>query len=491
MIIYSTEHFMGFSQMLTLRLTKHSNEQAVLIFVSNYDSLRVKQPFFDKLKQTGLFDKIITLIELPLKGLTESQIIQKILADYTPVLEQHDINLHNATAIYEFWDWYASFAFLLNYHNIPYIQLEPLPNNISYFYERPSQFAKKGFISKDYENLYKKIYKVDKHNKPTGNIMLFEETTFFDNANLTEQQKTFVEKFDFYKQFNLVDETDKQKIISCFDVDISFLQNNPITFLLPNSAGLTSLISQKSGDSLKDILYTEENYAQCYITLVDYFANQSNKIVYNPHPDQAKGLKGINTFTNRKIKHFDTNMPAEFLQWIPNFRIKQALSVKSSSTEKLHSIIDENISLDWGVVQAYNIMDRLFVMQKIVSNLDNHTNIKFYGIADKACETLYKCNFENYLTKNFIMLKSCKNLELLNSDVCFVNSKINAAEPISNQNFILDMLEKSQPNSIVFFTNIFNESAFVPLLLSRKFLLDFIVPIQINRTPLDDGEQVG
>ncbi|MCL1989045.1 MAG: hypothetical protein FWG64_13900 [Firmicutes bacterium] len=491
MVIYVLEHYMALTQMITLRLTKHLNEKAILICVSDNDTIVAKTPLFDNLKNVGVFDDVIALVEIPLKGLSEEQTIQQIVTSYSPVMEQHQLNLHAATAIYEHWDWYVSFALFLDYQNIPFTQVEPLPNNTHYFYHRPAEFHKKNFVSKAYSNLYENIYKMDKNDKPTGNIMLHAETIFFDDVLLTDTEKSFIEKFAFYKQFDLISQTDKQKILSIFDLDIAFLQNNPISVLLPNSLGFTFLISQKSNGLLKDVLYTADHYAKVYITLVDYFLNPQNKIMYNPHPDKKKGLMSTDTFANRGISTFDINMPAEFLRWIPNFRIKQALSVKSSSTEKLSTIIDENISLDWGFAKSYAIMDRLYVVQKLASLLPNHSKIKFYGVSDKTCEMLYKHNFDDYLGKSFELLKTCKNLELQNTDICIINSTLTENEPLTTPNIIFDLLEKTYPNSVVFFTNIFNESTFIPLLLRRKFLLDFIVPIQIQRTPLDDGEQVG
>ncbi|MCL1986413.1 MAG: hypothetical protein FWG64_00350, partial [Firmicutes bacterium] len=500
MIIYSMEHFMSFYQMLTLRLIKHKNEKAILIFSSFSDSISLKKHLFDKLKNIGVFDEIISLPFISAKTMkdenlqTEQQIMNKIISTYNPIMESHGVNLHDIKTAYEFYDWNASFAFFMYYYNINFVQLEPMPNSTEFFYHRCVDLLKKDFTTPVYFNLYEKIFRMNEHDKPTGKIMLFSETIFFDNANLTEEEKSFVEYFDFNKNFCLIDESYKQKILSCFNIDINFLKNNSVCILIPNSFHFTWIISQRSEKvihKLKDALYTDSEYEKIYITLAEYFSHKDNIVMYISHPNYNTSTMGIDTFVNRKIYIFDKNMPVEFLHWIPNFRIKQALSVKTTATQKLTTIIDENIELDWGFVQMYNIMDRLYIIQKIISTLPQSINLHFYAITTEVFEMLYKCHFDNYLEKTFIPLKTCENVMLKNSGVCVVNTRIIEDEPISNQNFILDMLEKSQPNSIVFFTNIFNESAFVPLLLSRKFLLDFIVPIQINRTPLDDGEQVG
>ncbi|MCL1987427.1 MAG: coiled-coil domain-containing protein 22 [Firmicutes bacterium] len=490
MIIYSFEHFSAFFQMLTLRLTKHRNEKAIFIYLADQDSLNIKSEIFDKLKNTGLFDHVLSLPEIPLKNLTESETIEQVISTYTPILQQNNVNLDEVTFGYEYWDWFASFAFFMDYHNIPFTIIEPFPNHVEGMYTKPERMVKKRFISQEYGNLLSKICKIGENNKPIGNVMIFPETDFFDDKQLDEHEKQFIETFDFYSQFNLVAEEDKQKIMACFDVDVPFLQNNSVSILLPNSFGFTGLFSAKAKYPIKDRLYTADKYPMLYTTLVDYFAKPQNKIMYHPHPNRERSILNATVLLERGMKHMDSNMPVEFLHWVPNFRINQTLALKTTSIAKLKSIIDEDISFDGTFTKVFTIMDRLFTIQKIISNF-MHPNLKFYGIPDKTFEMLYKCNFDNYPAKNFMPLTTCQDLQLQHNDVCIINTTLTETEPMANPSYIADLLENADENSIIFFTDFFHETAFFPQAETQKFLLDFIVPIEINRVRLDNGPLIG
>jgi len=431
------------------------------------------------------------LPELPLdlySKNTEQQTLEFLTSTYSPIFEERKINLKKATAIYEHYDWLCGFALYLRHCGISYVHFDSVPNRQVFTKPLVMNAVR---CSKGMNNLLKKLSSVDENNKVVNKIMIFPSTKFFDNQLLAESERQLIEIFDFDKQFDLINESDKQKILSCFNIDINFLQNKSISMLLPSSTGFTHLLSKNHNVAFKDILYNKDKYLFLYTTILEYFANRQNEITYHPHPTRESSITSLEPLKQRGVKYVDANMPIEFCQWIPNVKIKQLLLVESGSKAKLETMVDEVVALNREYVKVFNILDRLYIIQQIIDGLTLYKNIKIYGIPQKIFETMYKFNFDEYLYKKFAQIKTLQNAKLQTNDILVINTTLNEIEPISKQNFILDMLEKSEENSLIFFTNIFNESAFVPLLSSKNFLLDFIVPIQISRTPLDDGEQIG
>ncbi|MCL1986832.1 MAG: hypothetical protein FWG64_02540, partial [Firmicutes bacterium] len=245
-----------------------------------------------------------------------------------------------------------------------------------------------------------------------------------------------------------------------------------------------------------------DKYLLLYATMLQYFTDKQNEIVYHPHPTRGSSITNLEPLKQRNVKYVDANMPIEFLLWIPNIKIKQLLLLQSTAQNKLATMVDETTALTKEYIKVFNILDKLYVIQAIINRLTLHTNLKFYGISQKVFETMYKFNFSEYLYKKFAYQETCQNAELQQNDIFVINTTLQDIEPISNQNFILDMLNQADENSIIFFTNIFGESPFIELLTpifdenptteqAKTTVSDFIVPIQINRTPLDDGKQIG
>ena len=522
MIVYSMEHFAGLYHMLILRLVKHRNEKAVLIASLGENTIREKAPFFAKLKQTGLFDDIILLKwvsrmshedgvgEITAPFSSPEELKAKIVATYTPIIEDHNLNLAEATAIYVMQDLVPDFSTFLRHLNIPYVWVENIPDYINMInsYIRPV-FEKR---STPHVKLLFQEFSVNKENRPLRKIVLFSETKFSPEIPLTEREQSLITAFDFHNNFHKVAEEDRLKFLSCFDLEYEFLQNNDITILLPNSYTYTNGTSKnRTRMFFSDILYIEAKYSAFYAMLIDYFANKDYALLYHPHPSWLKNIRDTDIIGERGAMAIDSNVAIEYLGWIPNVKIKQALSMKTSATQKLAPIIEQDMQLGNEFMYAFNIMDRLYIMQTIISKLPHH-NIKIYGIPGETVQTLYRCNFADYPSKTFEILrtvdplrlamdelppadleeqKSLANTELQQDDICIINTTLPYDEPIAEKQLVLNMLENADENAIIFFTNIFYEYSFARVQVKHRILLDFIVPIIIHRTKLDDGEPVG
>ncbi|MCL2015977.1 MAG: hypothetical protein FWG68_06975 [Defluviitaleaceae bacterium] len=523
MIIYSMEHFAGLYQMLILRLTKHRNEKAVLIVSLGENTIREKAPFFAKLKKTGLFDDIILLkwvsimshedsvgeIFAPFSSLEELQ--AKIVATYVPVIEEHNLNLAESATIYALKDMTSDFTGFLSHLNIQYVWVESIPNDIDRLH---TQFIRKRKAISPQTRLVHQELSINKEKRPLRKMVLFSETIYSPETPLSEPEQKLITVFDFTNKFNEIAEEDRLKFLSCFDFDMEFLQNNDLVILLPSSVLYTRNHSRiRTRTFFSDILYDDVKYTAFFAMFIDYFANKNYTVVYHPHPNMVEGIIKTDIIAERGAKCIDTNMPAEYLSWIPNVKFKQALSQHTTVTSKLAHAIEENIALGIEFMYAFNIMDRLYIIQKIISNLP-HISIKFYGIPDKTMQTLYRCNFDDYPNKTFEMLKTVDpprlaveelpdeseipeesktlaNTTLHEDDICIINTTLPYDEPVVQKQLILDMLETADENAVIFFTNIFYEYSFARVQVKYRVLLDFIVPIIIHRTKLDDGEPVG
>ncbi|MCL2016013.1 MAG: acylneuraminate cytidylyltransferase family protein [Defluviitaleaceae bacterium] len=518
MIIYSMEHFAGMSPILTLRLTKHRNEKAILIVCLGENTIREKSAFFARLKKTGLFDDVILLKEVSLMSsednITEvaapfasvQELLGKIVATYTPIMADHNLNLADATTIYAIDDITSDFMGFLSYLNIPYVYTEIVPMQIGVKYERSRQSNTPRY------RLRQKECAVNANGKPLKKILIFQETTFFDEIELTEKERQMITVFDFTKNFVLIPEEDRLKFLSCFDLDMEFLQNNELAIVLPNSNLVVGNIARDHRVNFSDILYSTDKFGLVYATLTDYFANKNYSILYHPHPNRVKEIKHSDILRERGAAHLDTNMPCEFLMWIPNIKIRQVISLQTTATQVLAIVIEDNIKLEHTFIRVFNVVDRLYIIQNIISRLP-HSTVKFYGIPNTTFETLYRCNFADYSARVFETLevanpttstktatevyeeteepKILANTTLQQDDICVINTTLLFDEPVIRRQLILDMLENADENAVVFFTNIFCEYSFADIRMQYRVLLDFIVPIIIHRTKLDDGEPVG
>ncbi|MCL2015976.1 MAG: hypothetical protein FWG68_06970, partial [Defluviitaleaceae bacterium] len=522
MIIYSIEHFAGLYHMLILRLTKHRNEKAILIVGLGENTIREKHPFFAKLKNTGIFDDIILLkwvsymsqedgigeTVAPFSSLEELK--AKIVATYTPVIEKHNLNLAETAIIYVMNHMTADFAGFLSQSNVPYVQVESGINDINRLHTVLMAKPKKNVPQRT--KLIQQEFPINKEKKPLRKLLLFSETVFSHETPLTEREQRLVKVFDFTTNFTKVAEEDKLKFLSCFDFDMEFLQNNKLALLLPSSVGNTrNQAKAKTRTFFSDILYDDAKYTAFFAMLIDYFAKKDCAILYHPHPNSLESIKKADIIGERGAHHIDTNMPIEYLAWIPKVKLKQVLSLETTAMQKMSTIIEEDIQVESEFMYTFNIMDRLYIVQIIIGNLP-HDNIKFYGIPDKTMQTLYRCNFADYPSKTFEMLrtvdpprlapdelppeelenpKTLVNTVLQENDICIINTTLPCDEPIAKRQLILNMLETADENAVIFFTNIFYEYSFAHVVMKNRVWLDFIVPIIIHRTKLDDGEPVG
>ena len=482
MVVYIMEHYTFLSQMLTLRLVKHRNEDAILIGMG-FDK---REPFFSNLRSSGLFKHVISYNEVGHREETEEKIIEKIALTYTKLLENNELEISDlqTATVYLGYDWYACFGIYLEHLKIKFITIEAHPNFLITRINVGTRVYRNGHATLAYSNLGNKLVPFNENREVIKRVLVF------PNSNLSGNAK-YIETYDFLKEFDKPHTDDKLTIISCFGVDDVFLKNNPFSILLPNGATFTNdFFAKKSKAYLYDYLYTKNKYEFLYTMLVDYFWNKEDPILFHPHPNRPSGAMKDSALSKRGAMHLETAMPVEFLRWIPDVRISQAFSLETSAIDKLEGLIDEDISLGRDFLEVFHCMDKLYVIQKIIDKyLENFENVFYYGLPDKTFKTLYKCNFDKYKKKKFNFFNTLSGFLKEDNSIYIVASNIKRKAPIIKKAVLLRQLKKATKNAIVFFVNSLNEYSFADL--RQQDLMDYVVPIVINRNPIDEGKTLG
>ena len=483
MVVYVMEHYQYLYQMLTLRLEKHRNEDAILIGVR----FNQKEPFFSNLKRSGLFKHVISYEDMRLqkekKDEKEEKIIEKISNTYTELLRKNGLDitdLQEASTTYIGFDWFTYFAIYLDHLGIKFVTIETIPNFLRKKPNLGTRVHLKGDAPFAYSTLTNNALPFDKEGNVIKNVLIFPDSKLSGNSK-------YIETYDFLKKFDKLHASDKLTLISCFNVDVNFLKNNSFSILLPNGQPTTSEYLVKKS---KALLYSKNKYELVYTILVDYFWNKKTPILFHPHPNRPSSAMKDSSLSQRGAIHLDTAMSVEFLRLIPNVKISQAFSLQTGAIKMLEGLIEEDINLGAEFLSVFHCMDKLYIIQKIINKyLESFKNIFCYGLPNKTVKTLYECNFNNYNSINFEFLSDLKGFLKEDNSIYIVTSSIDKNEPIVKKDLLLRQLKKASSNSIVFFVNSLHEYPFADL--RQQDLMDYIVPIVINRDPIDEGKTLG
>lgn len=150
----------------------------------------------------------------------------------------------------------------------------------------------------------------------------------------SELDKTLPGKIYFFDPFslrNLREET-KEKVVAAYP-ETDFVKIGEIsTLLVPNSESLTKRAIASCGN------YINDNIAP-YTLLIDLLEIPSERLMIKPHPH------GSFSFETRFPCSFllEKTFLIEFLQLIPNCRIKKMISIETSAVDKVSNMVESNI----------------------------------------------------------------------------------------------------------------------------------------------------
>ena len=473
MILYVMEHLGYFSQMLTLRLNVHRDEGAIFAVYR----LNAKREMYKNMQKCDLFDAVFTLAHTGRMAETESLILEEFQAKYDDFIQK--IVGKNVKKTYISYDNFPSFSVLCELLKMDITTIEVFPNQINRlvpsFYTAPYE---KGNCSEAFYILSKKLAPLDENRIPIKNIVVFPETKITDNE--------FVHRYDFSAEFDKVSETDKDKIIRMFSLDSkSFIAEKTSMLMLNNPSYLKGKAAIQSHANLHQHIYTEDKYALIYAVACDYVYDNSYNLVLCPHP--YTGNKADPIKKNLIALTSVDGMPTEYLRYVPNFKIHQLISVKTTGTDKISDLTEQNIVLGLEFLSAFFYLDRLYTVGKILSDLKIFECLECYGIPQVICEHLFgRYKYGVKFSKNMPRLESNKAYVI---NVSFIDFK-----PLTNSSALIQSLKSAPNNCIVFFINSLFDYSFIDL--DNTGLMEYIMPIIIKRNaitdnPLDEpGEKV-
>ena len=472
--MYVAEHYGAFSQLISLRTLKHSEEPAILVGLG----LARREPFFTKLKRSGLFDVVISYDEVAHKNHSYSinETRNELDSNYNKLLKENKVKLSDITCCYVVHITSACFATYLRLNKVDFTTVEFMPNAIRKYQERPMKQLKIGYCSKAYHDLALdlQVFGFDKNGVPTKKLLVFPETELKNH-----EDNEYVEVFDFFNSLDNVPDKCKTKILSCFNIDINFFSKNTVALVLPNSKGATGgSFSRRAKSELRDLLYTSEKYELTYLTICEYFHDKRFPLALHPHPNREISLWDTAVLENLNIGSIDTNMPIEFLKFVPNVKLGQVLHLSTSAAEKLKEITLTEVYLGYSFLAVFHCIDKLWAIMKIINNSIDR-DISYYGPAFDTIKALYKYNFDDYESRNITDLNKLN--EFSEDKVYIINTTLSHTQPIHKKEKLCRMLKYAKNDCIVFFVNSLYEYSFADL--KRKELLDHILPIIIKRSP--------
>jgi len=457
MIFYACEHMSAFSQCLTLRLLKHREEKAILA-VTNFNSENLS--FLPKLLSNGLFDYVFECKPCGSNEVSKQKIIEKISATYDELLCKQNINIKDVKLAYVFYDVIADITLYLADKKINIVTCAMYPDHLCMlrYFSKNHRDAWLRSCSPAYIDCLSELYPVSPDKKATAKILVYPESEIEDND--------FVERYDFNNSFLKIKDEDKYKTLTCFRNDLKRMNSGEITLLLPNSMVVSTIAFQTNQD-IGRFLSSNYGYNFLYAVICDYFYNNQYLLVCKSHPH----IKLDNNFFNKDcLINIDDEMPIEFLRFVPNIKIQEVLAVETTATGKIKDLIKTDKSLGTSFLSAFHYIDKLYVIQKIISEHIENNTVFYYGIPEKTCLHLYDCNFQDHKKCKFVELKNLSAFE--NADCYIVN---NSQEEFDKPQ-LSKLLKNTSAESIVFFIDTLPD-------YEQLDDLDNIVPLLIKRIP--------
>ena len=465
MIIYVLEHMGGLSHLLTLRLLKHRDERAILAVLS----IGQEKHFLPKLISNGLFDFVFEYKSCGLHEVSEQKTIEALSAEYDGLLSKHGIDIEAIRLGYVFYDTLACFSLYLHSKNIDITTVEIEPNLIWKSHGRYSDMQRdKLFASSTYYDCVFKILPTKPSREAIKKVIVYPETEINNNS--------FVERFDFVSVFLEVNDEDRRNVLQCFCNDLEAINTDGISLLLPNSRGWLDYYAHHTYPAnVVQFFYNQSKFNLLYAVICDYFYDKQYPLVAHSHPN---GMIDHSIFEKDHLIRIDDEMPIEFLLYIPGLKIQETLAVETSSTDKMKSLIKTDRSLGKPFISSFHYMDKLYAVQKVINMYVKSISVFYYGIPDKACVSLYDCNFDD----NRKFTKICK-LQSFDGENCYIinNSRLEH-EPMTSKPLLLKLLREASEESIVFFINSLQEHCFADL--NNLDLLAHISPLIIQRRPI-------
>jgi len=485
MVIYHYEHFGGFAQLLTLRLTKHREEQAILVGCDIADRMRL----VENLLEAKLFNYVISYpYGLAFLENTEEQVVKVISACFDKKLSDINVDVKNASKIYTYDDVHNAFAIYLNNKNIDYTWIEPkrftsTETNFTKHFVRCEIRYHEGIISESYCQQYKASSPMDSDFSCKKSIVIYPNTPIYDCD--------FIERFDFDKKLFDISSSDKKRVLACFNLHMDDFMSKKLSLLVANSDDMSAFYIRKnyildnhiqSITPKNNVIYSPQQITDLYTVILDYFLLDDVELMYKQHPYAVVDFGSI-IKENFGACIIDGDMPIELILLIPEIKIKQVLSLLTSATAKIEEFVEENMELGLNFTTVYFFFNRLHAIMKLALDSTKRGKVYYYGIAEDAINASSNFLFRE---KSGRLIKIDELPVFDGENTYIINTSVTESLALIAKDVLIERMKNASMNSIVFFTNSIDDYCFCDLM--NPELLNNILPVLIKR--ISDKEVV-
>lgn len=459
MVIFNCDHYAALSQMIVLRYKFHKDEKAVLLIghVDAFDNL--KTDIYRPLEDKKIFDKVITYDQGIGTFEGNKERANQVICDYfQKLLQEHGIDISDIDKVYFFPDLHGSFGVFAYNKRIRYSMVESFLGEYSDF-SLYGSMEKIGAADGAHTELLRETSALTGDESLIERFFLISPRPLDRNMN-THKRMVYI---DYTKELSLLPNEVKEKILSIYHInrnDFAAID----TLVLPNSVGFLEC----SGLS-------EAEFPYLYQLVLDYCVADAGNVVIKKHPISIDLADYVGKMPGA-VGSIDGIFPIELIAWFQNVRIKNVLSIKSSSTDKIRSYVDNDIKMGNGYCarRLFQLMHRLYVTYSLVESVDNQS-IKFH----------HMCNYR-FLKKYLgYVFPQCESKELNSVEPDDLNGNaftmVVSCPPAHNAD-TCDGLQNDGKNVITVFFNGNNGFDFYDV--KGTELLDQVIPIKITKTAL-------
>lgn len=344
------------------------NKNDSILLISEYLT-EIRNELVDNIKKTGLFNDVI-IIDKPYFKDEDANLDTKKLKERINEIKQK-IEKKYGKIIRESNDIYCCCDF-------DELGIYLIANNIKYHYFEDGC----GIFSR--ENILKQIVKP--------------RIKFIDELNCLGNNKNVIERLGSLKD-------QKEGYYNPKDIDFcvkDILKKIPQKYILK----ILQIFNTKKINIEKDnalLLLTmhydefmsREKQKEIYTSLVDYFADENQKIIIKPHPADT-----INEYDKIFPKSTILNryMPSELFPYCIKGKFKKGVTCYSTSIYSLGSIINKIINFDTRIDKTYKDMDKYYAIIKFLEKTksDKKLIVKLEGINEIQFSKLIDNYFKKY-----------------------------------------------------------------------------------------------
>ena len=384
MILYVVEHMAYLSKMLALRLKLHRNEKAMLVC---YKLKQDHPKLFQNIQKSKLFDVVHSFHHIGRKCDTDLDIKNELVEGHSKITKQ----LMKCKKAYVGFDNCPSFSVITLFYDIETWVVEPFPNWIQQWSSQKNfeAMVRRQICSEAWSLLCQRMMPYTGQ----GKAVVSPETEVPVSSDFI--------KYDFDANFGSLIESEKQKILSWYEVDFALLAGTEISLLLPISSQFFAgcafdqlrAVNKRVFEisPLRKVLRSQifgnlDNlYNSFYVNLCDYFCQFPLVVKNHPHTDFE-----LNYLENNAAYIIPSNFPAEFLRLVPNLQVRHVLSIGAKVSGQFTSMSSNVMNFSLDSIADFFKLEKLYTAVKFLISIRRfNEQIELYGISEEVFRELF------------------------------------------------------------------------------------------------------